>query len=159
VFLTGGWRNLPNTTAFRTASGTFEDRPPMTHGRGAHASAVSNGEVFVVGGVTADTTESSPSTTVESYFPGASDWGGPAGPYPLAVHSLGAVSAGSRLYAMGGMNENGSSARAYRLEFTGGGPPPGPGLGWILAAVIFGTVIALAVAVPMWRRRKTPPVR
>ena len=156
VFLTGGWRNLPNTTAFRATPETFEDLPPMTHGRGAHASAPLNGEVFVVGGVTADTTEYVPSTTVESYLPAARTWV-TWEPYPIAVHSPGAVSVGGRLYAMGGVNANGCSARAFYLEFIGSSPPPGPGLEWILVGVVLVVGAALVVAVPMWRRKKSPP--
>ncbi len=154
VFLTGGWRNLPDVTRFDGTTGTWSGMPEMRYPRGGHGSAAAKGEVFVVGGVTANTSEFDPGATrVESYVPGSNLWASWEA-YPQGVRSPGVVGVDATLYAMGGLNANGSSASAFEFAFIGGGPPPGLGPEWILLAALGAAVVAPLVLLPIWRRRR-----
>jgi len=64
------------------------------------------------------------------------------------------VGVDATLYAMGGLNANGSSASAFEFAFIGGGPPPGLGPEWILLAALGAAVVAPLVLLPIWRRRR-----
>src|SRR2546428_198947 len=74
AYTTGGWRNYPNVVSIQLPTGTWQEVSPMLKGRGAHASAELDGLVYAIAGVTADTTEDSPSRTVEAYSPGNDTW-------------------------------------------------------------------------------------
>jgi len=157
AYLTGGWRNLSNTTSFRSPTYAWEDLAPMIHGRGAHASAELGGAVWAIGGVTADTSEYVPSTSVERYDPGTDTWTSQT-PYPAAVHSLSAVRAGTVLYAMGGINEFGSSASLYALIVGSTTPPSPAAFLWLLGALLaLGVAAVAAFAFFPWRAGRRSP--
>jgi len=155
VYLTGGWRNLPNATEYRTSTQLWRDRAQMLRGRGAHAAADLDGNVYVIAGVTADTTECAPAASVEVYSPATDAWSTFAD-YPQAAWALGAVRIGQLLYAMGGSDCGASFTSVYSI-----GSPLTPGSGgpigfpWALVAVIVVVAVLVAAALGvLWRRRR-----
>ncbi len=163
VYVTGGWRNYPNTMALTLSNGSWAERSPMLKGRGAHASAALGGLVYAIAGVTADTTEYAPSRVVEVYAPDNDTW--TRGPdYPEPSHSLGAVTVGSALYAMGGTNNSLTLRSVYSLAgpTTPVTPPNTPAeTPWLLIgagiAVAVALVLGIAAVVRRRSRRRAPP--
>lgn len=159
VYLTGGWRNLANTTAYRATSRAWEELAPMVKGRGGHASVDLDGQVYVIGGVTADTTECAPSASVEIYDPASNAWFSPID-FPEGVTALGAVRVGSTVFALGGARCDASSSSVYQLEVFVGYRPPGPGLEWLIASAAIAVILSVSVVFVFRRsRRRVRPTK
>ena len=158
AYTTGGWRNYPNVVSIQLPTGTWQEVSPMLKGRGAHASAELDGLVYAIAGVTADTTEDSPSRTVEAYSPGNDTWFRVAD-YPEPAQSLGAVRVGTTLYAMGGTISTASLRSMYALAGAAVPPNPPTSQPWALIgiAVAVGLALILTVVVMLLRSRRGAP--
>jgi len=155
VYLTGGWMTRSEVRVARPAAGEWEVRAPMPHGRGTHASEDLNGMVYVIGGVTADTTECLPSRTVERYDPLDGTWSNTTA-YPEAVEALGAVRVGTMLYAMGGYRCGFVSNGTYALTVYGGDAERFDWTPIVVMGAISLAVIAVIGAV-LWRQKRILP--
>jgi hypothetical protein len=154
AYVTGGWRNYPNVVAVSLSNGTWREVSPMLKGRGGHASAEVDGLMYVIAGVTSDTTEYAPSRIVEAYAPSNDTWWRVAD-YPEPAHSLGAVRVGSTLFAMGGTNST-PLRTMYALTSLPASQPP-----WVIIGLAVGVGVALVISVVVIlersRRRAPPP--
>ena len=164
IHLTGGWPNEPTHFALNGSTGQWEFKTGMLKGRGAHATAALNDRVYVVGGVTADTTECLPSRSVEAYDYTTDTWS-QRPDFPVAYWGLGAATIGRILYAYGGGRCDESSSRMFAIvssipsdgDGDGNGPPF---YGMLVAAVTVAAVsvvIAAVVVLRRRRRRRVPP--
>lgn len=160
VYLTGGWRNLPNTTAYDFATLSWTEKAPLSEGRAAHGAADLGGHVYAIAGVTAATTECAPSNEARRYDPSADRWSnGPA--LPEAVTAPGAVRVGEALYVIGGSRCQDLSTGLYALASSSGTNPPSVVSSWLIVGLAAGIVaagVAAAIVFALRRRRPGPPL-
>lgn len=103
--------SLPAATAGPAAAAssgalTWAAQPPIPTARGCLASAVLDGNIYVVGGYTAG--EVSALNTAEAYDPWTKHWR-TVTPMPAAESCLAAASLDGRVYTIGGVDEAGDT--------------------------------------------------
>jgi len=113
----GGWPWTPSDRVFRydPETGEWEEATPMRRPRAAHTSAVVDGKLYVIGGVTIDVTDVD--ATVEVYDPATDRWEARA-PMPTAREHLASAVIDGRIYVVGGrrVNFNFATLEVYSPE-------------------------------------------